>query len=306
MRVLTFLFILLIVNVHGQSYIHFPTTHGVWHETYIDTPPPNYFFTWYNSIGETYYDGDTTINNLNYHKLYRNIRDIFCSQVFIYQHGLIGAIREDTSLHRIYQWDPIENSEQLLYDFNLEAGDTVYYPINAIVDKIDTIITNDGISRRRWNCYGPFGRGAIIEGIGSTNGVLSNMIGVEYQDVTMCFEGDDSLSVYINESYGYGYGECRVPTDSCYNTSLIEQNIQSIEIFPNPLRVGTTMHIKVHKNLEKSIISSELIDFQGRVYEAGKINNTLYISVPSNPGFYLLMIKTNKNQSIYKKIIVTN
>ena len=303
---LVFLFhLILSKNLAGQSYIHFPDTSAIWQETYVYAPPPAIWNLWYDHIGEIHYGGDTIINNLYYHKLIFTQRNIFCSRI-IESVEYAGALREDTIERKVYYRNPLEDQERLIYDFNLRIGDIIPGPTGVKVVSIDTIITNDGIRRTRWNASSEYYPGAIIEGIGSTNGILSNTIGAEYPSVTICFEGDSKQSVYINDVFGYQYGYCQVLTDTCYylaNSSGIESKI---EIYPNPIKVDSYINILIPESEIKNLESLKILDIYGNVIFSDKSGMLKHIKSPKNAGCYLFILQFSNNRTNSYKLMITN
>ncbi|MEI8046398.1 MAG: T9SS type A sorting domain-containing protein [Bacteroidota bacterium] len=301
---LLFLLFSMVKTTNAQSYIHFPDSNAVWHETYIDSPPPQIWSLWYNSIGETYYKGDTVINNKEYHKLYQTIRNIFCSRV-IEGNGYCGALREDTINRKIFTIGYGEHEEHLLYDFELNVGDTLDGYPELIITSIDTIVTNDGKSRRRWHFPIYYYAGYVIEGIGSNHGLLSSMMLLsEYPNVTMCFEGDSKQTVYINGYFGYGYGYCDVITDSCYYLSTPHIELNEIQVYPNPVKINAIIRIRLPEPIKHTIQELYLINQIGQsIPVAFHEKDDLYFDAPNQPGIYLIQIRT-KQQIFTKKIIV--
>lgn len=288
---------------NGQSYIHFPDSNAVWHETYVFSPPPQIWFLWYDGIGETYYNGDTIINNKVFHKLYQTMRNIFCSQVIEHTY-YAGALREDTINKKVFAFNPGDDAEHLLYDFNLQTGDTLPYSGGAIVDFIDTIVTNEGIKRSRWNVTGGYYSSAVIEGIGGTHGLLSNSLLLEYPNVTMCFEGDSKQTIYINDYFGYGYGYCYVITDSCYYLSTSKIELNELQVYPNPVKINAIIRLRIPEPIKHSIQELYLINQIGqKIHIAFNESYDLYFDAPNQPGIYFIHIRT-KQQIITKKIII--
>lgn len=290
------LFLLIICsNTKSQSYIHFPDTNAVWHETYVNSPPPWLF--WYQSIGETFYNGDTTFGNLTYHKLYNTIRDIWCSHVILGT-GYTGALREDTIQRKVFAIDYGENLEHLLYDFTLLPGDLIPHSGGATVSFIDTIVTMDGVSRRRWNILEGGDNASIIEGIGGTNGLLSNTLILEYPNVTLCFEGDLKQTIFIN-------GDCHVPSDTCFFLGLDDQSENKIEIYPNPVKVNSNLRIMISPMTFQAMENIEILNIFGQQCAAisKKESNIVTIS-PSIPGIYFVRLNLKNCSTIIKKIIV--
>lgn len=286
-----------------QSYVHFPDSVAVWHETYIQQIPPP--ILWYDAIGETYYKGDTTFNNLTYHKLFRTNRNIFCSQI-IQGAYYVGALREDTIQQRIYVREYWQDTEHILYDFSLEVGDTLPDITELTVTSIDTIITSDGIARRRWHVPYYYYEAYYIEGIGGNLGLLSGVIGVEYPNVTMCFEGDEKQTVYINEYFGYGYGYCHVPTDSCWNVGIREDNCYGdFSIYPNPVYSHELFTLVMSKSKQEQIKTIDLYDIQGS--EHSQIISPVFpiaIKSPEKQGLYFLRISYMDGNQYTIKLIV--
>lgn len=239
------LLILFINTLKAQKYIHFPDSIGVWRETYIRTIPPETFYG-FDASGETYYNGDTTIGNMFYHKLFEKDLDIFCSHNVLGTY-YVGALREDTVQQKIYLVEAGQSEEQVLYDFKLKPGDVIPKSNGAIVYFIDTIITDDGIARRRWNLEGPT-NSCVIEGIGGTNGLLSNGLILEYPDQTICFKGQSKNKMV------FSYGNCYVETDTCYFLSS-EGHIseKDIAIYPNPMKSNSLTNIVLADKLNDNL-----------------------------------------------------
>ena len=299
MRTLTISFILFLLilcgNTRAQSYIHFPDTNAVWHETYINSPPPILFR--YQSIGETFYKGDTTFGNLTYHKLYNTIRDIWCSHVIL-ETGYTGALREDTIQRKVFVIDYDENAEHLLYDFTLLPGNLIPHSGGATVSSIDTIVTMDGVSRRRWNTLEGGNNASIIEGIGGTNGLLSNTLILEYPNVTLCFEGDSKQTINVN-------GDCRVPSDTCFFLGIDNHTDNTIEIYPNPVKVNSNLWIMISPVAFQAMENIEILNIFGQqcAKNIKKESNIVVIS-PSIPGIYFVRLKLKNCSTLIKRIIV--
>jgi hypothetical protein len=167
-------------NVLLANYIPFPDSNAVWNfrqQLHCLQGGGNY---WTNY---TYtYNGDTLINGNYYHQLvvpyyYAYITGGTClGGPAVSQPGqYIGAIRQDTLQRKVYFVEKLAQTETLLYDFNLQVGDTVkgYLASTNIPDQVIAIdsIQINSLWHRRWlinmmyNIY-------IIEGIGSTYGLV--------------------------------------------------------------------------------------------------------------------------------------
>lgn len=175
--------------LEAQNYFPFPTDSARWKVTYtsgaLGCPP---------IVAEYQYtiEGDTIISSNTYKKIFRTgyTNNTFCySDSF----GYVGCIREDGNKH-IYLRSPSSSSDTLLYDFNLSVGDTVKSYLNYCTDPI-TVISIDSILiqstyRKRFNLDGlTCGANGVslIEGIGSTRGLLDRTAAFESAGTLDCF-----------------------------------------------------------------------------------------------------------------------
>ena len=294
------LLLLLSINtLKAQKYIHFPDSIGVWRETYIRTIPPPFPFM-FDATGDTYYHGDTIIGNLFYHKIFQKALDIFCSHNVLGTY-YIGALREDTVQQKVYVIKDGQNEEQVLYDFSLHSGDMFPNSDNIKVFFVDTILTDDGIARRRWNIEGSMSS-YVIEGIGGTNGMFSNELAVEYPDQTICFEGDNKQKVAINYSY------CYVETDTCYFLSTIDYlSEKDIAIYPNPMKINSQASIVLPNKLINNLVNIEVANLYGQKYDIINIKDgVIILNAPPSSGIYIISLKMKNNYTLIKKIIVIN
>ncbi len=164
-------------SISQTSIYHpFPDSDAVWNFHY-------HAYCFYNGDGDDNYSivmtGDTLINGENYHQLKTPFIESYSTGNCGYnQIGYRGAIREDVVEKKVYYVPPASTSEELLYDFNLEVGDTVkgYINTSLMPDDVDVVLSIDSVLvgstyRKRWNinnCYGI----SIIEGVGSTYGLF--------------------------------------------------------------------------------------------------------------------------------------
>jgi len=294
-----FLLLLSINTMKAQKYIHFPDSIGVWRETYIRTIPPQTQFG-FDASGETYYHGDTIIGSMLYHKLFQKDLDVFCSHNVLGTY-YVGALREDTVQQKIYVIEVGQNEEQILYDFKLQPGDMIPKSYGAIVYSIDTIVTDDGIARRRWNLEGPTSS-CVIEGIGGTNGMLSNSLISEYPNQTICFEGDNKQKVAINYSY------CHVATDTCYFLSTHDFiSEKDIAIYPNPIKSNSQANLVLSKWVINNLENIEVVNLYGQKYDIINIEGgVILLTAPSSPGVYIIRLKMKTSSTIVKKISIIN
>lgn len=141
-------------------------------------------------------NGDTTINNLNYTKLYINGE-------------LKGGIRE-TQDSLIYTYFLSNEQEVLIYDFSWKVGKTIYsqkydestFETMCEITKIDSLLLEDGnyyeYVQTSLECK-------IIQGISSTFGFFSNTFYFPWngdQTRLLCFYKGTQL-VYSNPDYDF-------------------------------------------------------------------------------------------------------
>jgi hypothetical protein len=140
---------LLTLSAKAQTNVYhpFPDSNAVWTVGwgYSDPGPPA-------CSKEAHFSyliaGDTLINSIIYNKINSPYCDViggFCG-VFPYcGNNYAGAIREDMIFKKIWFIPPGSNSEELLYDFNLNVGDTVHGTIINGCENGRTIMSKDSI-----------------------------------------------------------------------------------------------------------------------------------------------------------------
>lgn len=189
------LLLILFMITRAQSYIPLPDTNAYWNEIKFyqgQCDPPN--FCRYTC----YFQGDTVLNSLSYHKVYKNDS---------YEISYSGGLRQDGE--KVYYWDRDCDSPVLLYDFGLTVGDSIALacmlcdeePLYAQVVSVDSVMIGDMSYRKRINFTYGYSY-SWIEGIGSVYGLLypyySCILCVCYQKL-VCFEQDGQV-LYLNES----------------------------------------------------------------------------------------------------------
>lgn len=183
--------------------------------------------TWIYKIG-----GDTVINSVNYKKLWSTTDSTMANL------WLGGFIREESDV--VFYRHLYSDNEGILYDFNLESGDTTYI-INDYCDEQMVVITNIdtvefcGVERKRWTLTSWWGVGEDywLEGIGSICGPVHTLFSECTWDVwfeLLCFHENDTL-FYI------------LPWENdCFQTSISigeEADESHLMIKPNPVVSGS-------------------------------------------------------------------
>lgn len=201
---------LTIVCAQEYQYVPFPKSGVLWSEIYYvhnETSEEKTCYECFALNGE-----DTLINGLAYSKVYHFFDSVFDEN----QAVCIGGIRED-SLKRVYYAGEVIHSlkpskihsqpdgEIILFDFGVEIGDTIDYPINSdvpeygiyFVNKIDTIMLGGTLRRQiHFKNYDDDIWGFTwIEGLGSTRGLLfvSGTIPYSRNNHLICFFQNDEM-----------------------------------------------------------------------------------------------------------------
>ena len=285
-------------GVRGQQYVPLVDTNKVW--SIFDNAS-----TYYYKIG-----GDTIIDSKQYKKMYRTT-----DTLQIIWHLTPFGIREEDK--RIYVKFPFE-PEEMLYDFNIEVGDTffttiIHYPhCQMVVSSMDSVELENHEFRRRivfsYESNTPNEQCDLsiydvpneewIEGIGSKRGLLPFFLyfgsmppGNEF---LLCFHENDTLK-HIN-SY--------IPV--CYLASNTQEydKSQNIKVYPNPFSDYLTLEFEDFTFDHCSILLYNTLGVE--VQRIDNITQNRVVIQRNNlpQGFYFLrVICDNKNLGVRKIII---
>lgn len=218
MRSLTILFVFISFQTSlAQNYIPFPDSNAVWTDYLVNVtcPQPTHIC----HVNLFYLNGDTVIGSYSYNKMY----------IQSFGHGYHGAIRNDVAARKVYFVDHHTTVDTLLYDFDLEIGDTLTstylynadnFPEGSMISDIDSIYSG-GIYRKQYHVYNSFWGNlpSLIEGIGHTGGLFEGFLYPEGMSQLMCFRYNDTL--YYPE--GSSAFECEMPWQPphCSDTTYI-------------------------------------------------------------------------------------
>jgi len=250
----------------GQNYFPFPTTYGFWFYRLYDQ--------FHNPTSQTTYfllSGDTVIGAHTYKKLSGG------SAIG----GVYGnCLREENKI--IYYYHPDSAAEYVLYDFNLQVGDTLFNPYDCcwfpqhdtiIIAQIDSQLFADNQYHKIWfadNCI------EWIEGIGS------NLLLSPYGECSLsagywldCFTGDSGLV--------YGDASCLVGINE------MGENL-SASIYPNPFT--TQLNITLANNESSHIILYDILS--RKLLQQSFINSVSLNTSQLSKGIYFYEMR-NKN-----------
>ncbi|MEA3447722.1 MAG: T9SS type A sorting domain-containing protein [Bacteroidota bacterium] len=226
--------------------------------------------------------GDTIINSMHYSFL-----EVCVNDSLFENWGRTSFIFRDDSVGRVYIHD--YNQEKLLYDYNVEVGDTIWIPnvFNFSDSVCWEIIDSVGIEviagKERKVVYW-WGHVLYAKGFGSYKGPL----GLTYH----CSVGNVGKYVscfYQNDTLLYQEGEnCYVH----YNHNSINETKQvKTKIYPNP--ASNKLIVSFDKNIKAEFF---LYSIYGRLLESKRLfsnNTTLSLSAYSD-GIYHYSIKSGK------------
>ncbi|MEO7174240.1 MAG: T9SS type A sorting domain-containing protein [Saprospiraceae bacterium] len=182
----------------------------------------------------------------------------------------------------------------ILYDFDLEVGDTLWREINIYqghqtVTKIDTIAMEDGSLRKYYtiHCDTENFDNHWIEGMGDIELMLwggnCSIQDGEYFSM-LCYHNNDEL-VYINPQYS-----------SCFQLATKSPDGNYSKIFPNPVSDFLTIESSIAiDNVLISNISGQIVNAE---YHEGKLN-----TAPLQDGMYILAIRYKSGATEYLKFL---
>ena len=197
MRKIIFLIIVIVtLETRAQSGVYhpFPDSSATWNWHFL-----NYNCTPWPPIDEEYsytINGDTIIGSVQYHKLvtpFVQINNIGCGSSN--NLGYVGCIRQSIIEKKVYCILPNDTVEHLIFDFNLQFGDSIPTIPSSLcyskifISQVDSVLIGS-IYRKRWTGGGL----EIIEGIGSNWEFLKPMCEI--------IDGASVMVVVISELSG--------------------------------------------------------------------------------------------------------
>lgn len=274
---------------------------------------------------------DTIINDIEYKLLEYNY-DLFVlvstteGNTSVFKDSVfhkIGGIRQENNMVFFYLFDNgggpqpkefiymIEEEENLIYDFNVELGDTLFWKKSgfndySVVLSIDSTETEDGITRRRIN-FGNEGfyRDSWIEGVGSNAGLFGSYNSHDemgYIPYLFCCNVDDT-NIFDNT---YFFSGCNTNFEQFL--PIQEDEVEQEEydgpilIYPNP--VEENLVIKVPTGTEFNIRIYSL--FGSILYDQKGLNNQPINTTNLQRGIYLVMLTDSDGTILHKTKIRKN
>lgn len=210
---------LSVTFLHAQ-YIKMPLdSNHYWYESCQSIPSTSGPSTYQLRVKK-----DTIVNGINYKLLSSDGSS--CLQIF---YPIL--LRQDTILKRVIIL--VNNQEKILYNFDKNIGDTaqlfcVTGVITATLTYKDSVLLSDGIYHKRFN-FGGNGPGKIIEGVGSSFGLLFPICNTFNTTRSLiCFINNSSASaIYSNPQSSLS---CSLPV----GVSSFDLLPKHFNIYPNP------------------------------------------------------------------------
>ncbi len=317
------LMVIFIKSLSGQATYHpFPHSNAVWNVL-------EFYYTDYahsDSMQKNTFHfgifGDTIIGTHYYDKIFYN-NGLTDSTIHISSPNTIyfGGLRQDELSKKIFFLFKDSINEKLIYDFNMNIGDTVTiqsYWGNHVLRcmDIDTILIGNQYRNRyfMWSSFTMVGD-VWIEGIGSVKGFLFSYnynILANPRNELLCFTSNDTLLYHMDGSIteypisnislytGCYYQGNYITSTNCYNESISKV----ILVMPNPI-----INLSILRDINGNSLAGSCLDiyniYGGLVKEIRIIEgNVLQLNrVEFHSGLYLYKI-TNFNNTYTGKFIV--
>ncbi len=267
-------------NSNAQTYVPFPTSAdtAVWLQRAgnVNINMGAAFTVELRAKGDTIFDGKV------YTKIY-------------YNNYYYASIRAESKIIYLRDLNSYNiNIDTILYDFNIQVGDTVKWFgtenlfEKPIISSVDSILI-DGIYRKRYeinsiNSLQPF---SIIEGIGSNSGLLPLYNTFESYQELVCFTLNGS-TIYTEP----GNPTCIVSTNQIKQTD-------NISIHPNP--TSSILNIQFEDFEQRNFVIYNQLGQQVLSEISNEMNVILNVELLPK-GFYVLVIQTEKGR-FTKKIV---
>lgn len=230
--------------------------------------------------------GDTVINGLVYQKL-TGVNPVWYK----------CAIRQDTLIRKVFIIPPAAITEELLYDFTMQVGDTVQGYIENYNNQKDIVLTIDSVMvgnnyRKRWKINSGYNI-YFIEGIGSTYGL------VEHSPGTIVDAPDFSISCF-RQNGNTVYPDTTTSCELITSVKPIEIQNDQLVIYPNPAHGSFTIEYDKSMNIKEI----RLTDLPGKIIFRQQTGDQTKFQIANLPnGIYILTIIDEANHPTNKKVI---
>jgi hypothetical protein len=237
-----------------------------------------------------YCDGDTVINDTVYSKLYEYAISYFYPIYYpdTIQSYYIGAIRNNSNkqIEYVRTW---QNSPEIIYDFNLNIGDTIKTGYGSdwdiSVSDIDSV-NICGTYHKRYIIFSNSSPGlSFTEGIGCTWGLI---------DPISYFESYSWLDCYTEmENNQCDYCELLLKVND------LKRNQSGIRLGSNPVR--DEIQIIAEQGID--IVTIYTLTGSKIVQMNGQQRNSMIVPIDYSPGIYILSIQSDHVLYTHKIVV---
>ncbi|MDP1817307.1 MAG: T9SS type A sorting domain-containing protein, partial [Leadbetterella sp.] len=249
---------------------------------------------WYGALEQYIIRGDTLLGSVFYHKIYSTINSsnhVPGSTIFQSRSGPT-FIRFDSFENKVYYRPNVDSTDRLLYDFNLQVGDTlpiqpiIYQP--GLVDSIENV-SLFGISVKKFytsEFLDHYEKNYILAGMGGSNGltynqpVLSVVSGGILMTRLVCFQSGDSI-------YSPTNSDC--PFLETISTKNVVREEISAMVSPNPTQGVFTLFVS--EKLRNANFT--VTDCLGRKVQSGVLTGQTTIGQLPASGVYFWCVEKN-------------
>jgi hypothetical protein len=292
-----FLLFLVIANVsNGQTRSFFADGARWVYSTNESGEPGQYFY--HSNTEQNIIHGDTMIGGITYFKLYTTFHNRLDVVILpplppvppIFSYDSIGPsfLRQDTTANKVYYLAQVDSTERLIYDFNLQVGDTTPmqapdFPV-SVVDSIDTIIVFGKQVKRFFLSIGETFQNFFIEGMGGTNGLtylrpaIGTLSGGIFITHLNCFQLGDSIFLH---------GDIECPFIDFISATQKIDDEPVLTVSPNPTQDVFTITISEH--LLNSTFT--IVDEIGRLVHTFKLTEINSSARLTSSGIYFWRIE---------------
>lgn len=274
--------------VAPKSYVPFIGENKVWKNVQTvwltgGSEGPHYL------VNHSYFKGDTLVDNIGYHKLYRKAEQPKQEKEY-----LAFLVREDTASQKVYVNDFRFKKTALLYDFNLKKGEEFNsYVIGGILHK-HTVVRVDSITLYNRKLKRIVFDDSIkwIEGIGAIDGGY-----IPSSGELICTTDHNAL-MYLNPKYH----NCDTIFVQGGWDGIATINNNDFLSYPIPVKANSVLYVKTKNNerLRIGIYSNTGV----LIKEEDFINEYPIGSLNLKKGLYLYRITFNKKLIKADKIVV--
>ncbi len=206
----------------------------------------------------------------------------------------VRFIYEDTTERKVYLW--WNNQPELLYDFSLQVGDTLFsawaaFGGSIVVEQIDTVTLFNGEVRKRWTFDSWVELSYYIEGIGMGTGLFGDFVQFEWWSELACVQlnGEQlwEANSYWSGCYGL-VGEDEIATNT-------------LQIYPNP--AGDFIRLSTPENFNRAEV--KIFNSLGQLVlvDAIQSENAVIDVSDLERGMYFVLV-TSENGILKEKLII--